>query len=81
MVFDYCTPTVPHSIQTGRESGLQLTEKQAVLLMQDTLPQGIKNIHALLQKRKKVVQQALNSEIMKKLMITMMGHLRGEQID
>ena len=37
-----------------RESGAQLTEKQAVLLMHDTLPQGIKNIRALLQK--KVVQ-------------------------
>ena len=64
-----------------RESGAQLTEKQAVLLMHDTLPQGIKSIRALLQKIKKVVQQALNSEIMKKLMITMMGCLRGEQID
>ena len=46
-----------------RESGAQLTEKQAVLLMHDTLPQGVKSIRALLQK--KVVQQALNSEIMK----------------
>ena len=62
-----------------RESGVQLTEKQAVLLLHDTLPQGIKSVHALLQK--KVVQQALNSEIMKKSMITMMGRLRGKQID
>ena len=46
-----------------RESGAQLTEKQVVLQMHDTLPQGIKSVHALLQK--KVVQQALNSEIMK----------------
>ena len=46
-----------------RESGTQLTEKQAVLLMHDTLPQGIKSVHTLLQK--KVIQQALNSEIMK----------------
>ena len=37
-----------------RESGAQLTEKQAVLLMHDTLPQGIKSVHALLQK--KVIQ-------------------------
>ena len=37
-----------------RESGAQLTEKQAVLLMHDTLPQGIKSVCALLQK--KVVQ-------------------------
>ena len=58
---------------------MQLTEKQAVLLMHDTLPQGVKSVHALLQK--KVVQQALNSEIMEKSMITMMGHLRGEQIN
>ena len=62
-----------------RESGAQLTEKQAVLLMHDTLSQGVKSVHALLQK--KVIQQALNSEIMEKLMITMMRHLRGEQID
>ena len=46
-----------------RESVAQLTEKQAVLLMHDTLPQGIKSVCVLLQK--KVVQQALNSEIMK----------------
>ena len=62
-----------------RESGAQLTEKQVVLLMHNTLPQGVKSVHALLQEE--VVQQALNSEIMKKLMITMIGHLRGEQID
>ena len=49
--------------------------------MYDTLPQGVKSIRALLQKKKKVVQQALNNEIMKKSMITMMGRLRGEQID
>ena len=58
-----------------RESGAQLTEKQAVLLMHDTLPKGIKSVRALLQK--KVVQQALNREIMRKSMITMMGRLRG----
>ena len=37
-----------------RESGAQLTEKQAVLLMHDTLPQGVKSVRTLLQK--KVVQ-------------------------
>ena len=37
-----------------KESEAQLTEKQAVLLMHDTLPQGIKSIRTLLQK--KVVQ-------------------------
>ena len=35
--------------------------------MHDTLPQGVKSIRALLQKKKKVIQQALNSEIMKKI--------------
>ena len=49
--------------------------------MHDTLPQGIKSVCTLLQRKKKVAQQALNSEIMKKSMITMMGHLKGEQID
>ena len=34
-----------------RESEAQLTEKQAVLLMHDTLPQGIKSVRALLQKK------------------------------
>ena len=37
-----------------RESEVQLTEKQAVLLMHDTLPQGIKTVHALLQNRNKI---------------------------
>ena len=37
-----------------RESGVQLTKKQVVLLMHNTLPQGIKSVCALLQK--KVVQ-------------------------
>ena len=37
-----------------RESGAQLTEKQVVLLMHDTLPQGVKGVCSLLQK--KVVQ-------------------------
>ena len=33
-----------------RESEAQLTEKQVVLLMHDTLPQGIKSIRTLLKK-------------------------------
>ena len=37
-----------------RESEAQLTEKQVVLLMHDTLPQGVKSTCTLLQK--KVVQ-------------------------
>ena len=37
-----------------RESGAQLTEKQAVLLMHDTLPQGVKSIHALLQESRTI---------------------------
>ena len=32
-------------------SEAQLTKKQAVLPMHDTLPQGIKSFHALLQKQ------------------------------
>ena len=44
-----------------RESEAQLTKKQAVLLMHDTLPQGIKSIHALLQKRNKIQRLAQRS--------------------
>ena len=33
------------------ESEVQLTEKQVVLLMHDTLPQGVKSVCALLQKK------------------------------
>ena len=33
---------VPRSIHTGGKSEVQLTKKQAVLLMHDTLPQGVK---------------------------------------
>ena len=36
------------SIHTGGKSEAQLTKKQVVLLMHDTLPQGIKSIRALL---------------------------------
>ena len=39
-----------------RESEAQLTEKQVVLPMHNTLPQGVKSIRALLQKRNKRLQ-------------------------
>ena len=56
--FDYRAPTdkAASSLFSSllrpywRESEGQLTEKQAVLLMHDTLPQGIKSVHTLLQK-------------------------------
>ena len=44
-----------------RESEVQLTEKQAVLLMHDTLPQGIKSIRALLQKKQVITISTLRS--------------------
>ena len=55
-VFDYHTPMNETHFEPfsssfhpdWRESGVQLTGKQAVLLMHDTLPQGIKSIRALL---------------------------------
>ena len=37
-----------------KESEAQLTKKQAVLLMHDTLPQGVKSVCTLLQKRNKI---------------------------
>ena len=42
----YGSPVHPN----WRESKAQLTEKQTVLLMHDTLPQGIKSVRALLQR-------------------------------
>ena len=44
---------VPCSIHTGGKSEAQLTKKQAILLMHDTLPQGIKTICALLQNQER----------------------------
>ena len=35
-------------------SKAQLTKKQAVLLMHDTLPEGIKRVRALLQKKEDI---------------------------
>ena len=56
--FDYQAPTDEATLSLfsslfhpyWRESEAQLTEKQGVLLMHDTLPQGIKSVCALLQK-------------------------------
>ena len=57
--FDYQAPTEEaassgfgSSLHTGGKSEAQLTKKQAVLLMHDTLPQGIKSVCALLQNQK-----------------------------
>ena len=36
-----------------RENEAQLTKKQVVLLMHDTLPQGVKSIRALLQNQER----------------------------
>ena len=44
-----------------RESQAQLTEKQVVLLMHDTLPQGVKSVHALLQKKQAITISTLRS--------------------
>ena len=44
-----------------KESEAQLTEKQAVLLMHDTLPQGIKSVRALLQKKQAITISTLRS--------------------
>ena len=46
-----------------RESEAQLTEKQVVLLMHDTLPQGIKSVCALLQKQNKILQLAHRDQL------------------
>ena len=59
--FDYQAPTDEAASSSfgsllrpyWRESEAQLTKKQAVLLMHDTLPQGIKSIHALLQNQER----------------------------
>ena len=42
-------------------SEAQLTEKQAVLLMHDTLPQGVKSVCALLQKKQVITISTLRS--------------------
>ena len=40
--------SAPCSVHTGGKSEAQLAKKQAVLLMHDTLPQGVKSVRALL---------------------------------
>ena len=60
-------------------SEAQLTKKQVVLLMHDTLPQGVKSIHTLLQKRRYYNEHTEISYI-KSLSLTIMGCLKGGQI-
>ena len=50
-----------HSVHTGGKSEVQLTKKQAVLLMHDTLPQGVKSVRALFKKIKNINNLALNN--------------------
>ena len=45
--------SVPYSVHTGGKIEAQSTKKQAVLLMHDTLPQGVKSVHALLQNQER----------------------------
>ena len=45
--------SVPCSVHTGGKSEVQLTKKQVVLLMHDTLPQGVKSVCALLQNQER----------------------------
>ena len=42
-------------------SEAQLTEKQAVLPMHDTLPQGVKSVRTLLQKRQAITISTVRS--------------------
>ena len=59
--FDYRAPTDEAALSGfgsllrpyWRENEAQLTKKQAVLLMHDTLPQGIKSICTLLQNQER----------------------------
>ena len=53
-----------------------MTKKQAVLLMHDTLPQGMKSVRALLQKSKTLTIWHLT---MINFMLTIMGRLRGDK--
>ena len=62
---------------------MQLTEKQAVLSMHDTLPQAVKSVRALLQKTKKQdttisTQRSVTLKVtLKVLSLTIMGRLKG----
>ena len=69
--------SVPCSIHTGGKSEAQLTKKQAVLLMHDTLPQGIKSVCALLQSQKRLTIWHLT---IINFMLTITGHLRGDKL-
>ena len=66
----------PRSIHTGGKSEVQLTKKQVVLLMHDTLPQGIKSVRALFKKSKILTIWHLT---MINFMLTIMGCLRGNK--
>ena len=46
-----------------RKSEVQLTEKQAELLMHDTLTQGVKSVRALLTKQNKILQLAHRDQL------------------
>ena len=61
-------------------SEVQLTKKQVVLSMHDTLPQGVKSARALLQKRRYYNEHTEISYI-KSLSLTIMGHLKGRRIE
>ena len=63
----------PRSVHTGGKSEVQLTKKQAVLLMHNTLPQGIKSIRALFKKSKTLTIWHLTT-------INFMGCLRGNKL-
>ena len=57
---DTLSLTVSYSVKLeGSEA--QLTEKQAVLSMHNTLPQGVKSVRALLQKKQAITISTLRS--------------------
>ena len=72
---------IPYKLE-GSEA--QLTEKQAVLSMHDTLPQGVKSVHTLLQKRNKRLQLAhrdlTRTSYIKSSSLTIIGRLMGGRI-
>ena len=69
--------SVPRSVHTGGKIEVQLTKKQAVLLMHDTLPQGIKSVRALLQNQKRLPIWHLT---IINFMLTITGCLRGDKL-
>ena len=52
----------PCSNHTGGKSEAQLTKKQAVLLMHNTLPQGVKSVHALFKNQKELTIWHFNND-------------------